>query len=407
MAYDFLRDTRIAARTLRRTPSFSVAVILTFGLGIGASSSMFSVYDGVLLRPLPYPESDRIVRLFQLNEAGARGNISEPNYLDWQQGTHSFSGMAEMARSEEPVSGRGEPMVTVVTTVSQGFFEVMGVKPATGRTFVSDEQREGAAPVVVVSADFWRRTRDGETRPPTNDDIVRVGSLGYTIVGVMPPGFDYPAGTKVWRVRERMPPQTSRSAHNFQAVARLKDGVGLGEARADISALSRSLKSTYKDQTWMSDATAIPILEVATGRSRQGLDMLFIASVLLLVVAAANVSNLMVARAASRQRDFAVQLSLGATPGRLRLQALAEALVLCVGGGLFGVVLAAVVVPLFATLGPASAPRLESVGVNWRGVAFAGLPPPGSSTTSRWAAVSTAMGCSWKCRALMNSRPTI
>lgn len=377
MALDFLRDTRIAIRTLRRTPSFAMAVILTFGLGIGASVSMFSVYDGVLLKPLPYPESDRIVRLFQLNEKGARGNVSEPNYLDWEQGTRSFAAMAQMAQSDEPVSGGGEPMVTKVTSVSRGFFDVMGVRPAGGRTFLPDEQRAGAAPVVVVSSGFWRRMHEGETRRPTNNDTVRFGSETYTVVGVMPPGFDYPIGTNLWTARERRPPQTARTAHNFQAVARLEDGVRLSDAQAEISSLSRALKSTYQDQTWMFDATAVPILEVATGASRRALDMLFMASILLLVVAAANVSNLMVARAAARQKEFAVQLSLGATSLRLRLQALAEALVLCVAGGLLGVAIAAVVVPLFATLGPSSAPRLDAVGVNWSGVALALLASSG------------------------------
>ncbi|HQZ18931.1 MAG TPA: permease prefix domain 1-containing protein, partial [Vicinamibacteria bacterium] len=175
-AHDFLRDVRIAFRTLLRTPSFAAAVILTFGLGIGAASSMFSVYDGVLLKPLPYPESDRIVRLYQLGEKGARNNVSEPNFLDWQQGTRSFAGMAEVARSEEPVAGISEPMVAAVTRVSSPFFEVMGVKPAAGRTFLQDEQRQGAPRVAVVSAAFWRRMRGDDRRRPTNADILKVGA---------------------------------------------------------------------------------------------------------------------------------------------------------------------------------------------------------------------------------------
>ena len=371
LLHDFLRDVRIACRTLLRTPSFTLAVILTFGLGIGAASSMFSVYDGVLLKPLPYPDSDRIVRLYQLGEKGGRGNVSEPNFLDWQQGTHSFSSMAETARSEQPVSGLGEPTVTFVGTVSRDFFDIMGVRPAAGRTFLPDEQRPGGPNVAVVSAAFWRRTHTEGLRAPTNADALKIGGEVFTIVGVMPDGFDYPTGTKVWRPREAYPPQTGRTAHNFQVVARLKNGVSLAEAQADISALSRSLKSQYKDQTWMFDATAIPILEVATGASRQALDMLFAAALLLLAVAAANVSNLMLARSAARRREFALQLSLGATIGRLRRQALAEALVLCLGGGLLGIAIAAGAVRLFAALGPSNAPRLDAVTVNWLGVLVA------------------------------------
>jgi|CXWL01.1.fsa_nt_gi predicted permease len=370
-AYDLIRDLRIAARTLVRTPSYAVAVILTFGLGIGAAASMFSVYDGVLLRPLPYPESDRIVRLYQLNEKGRRNSVSEPNFLDWQQGTRSFSAMAEMARGEAPISGISEPMMAVVTTVSRDFFDIMGVKPAAGRTFLPDEQREGAPRVAVVSASFWKRMRPEGLRTPTNADTLKVGAEVYTIVGVMPKGFDYPGGVSIWEPREQYPAQASRTAHNFHAVARLKDGVSLRDAQADISALSRTLKSRHQDRTWMFDATAIPILEAATGASRQALNMLFAAALLLLAVAAANVSNLMLARAASRRREFAVQLSLGATVGRLRRQALAEALVLCVAGGLLGIGIAAAAVRLFGALGPSSAPRLDTVSVNWLGVLLA------------------------------------
>lgn len=375
--YDFGRDLRIAARTLLRTPSYAVAVILTFGLGIGAAASMFSVYDGVLLQPLPYPESDRIVRLYQLSEKGTRNSVSEPNFLDWQQGTRSFSAMAEMARGEAPISGISEPIVAVVASVSRDFFDIMGVKPAAGRTFLPDEQREGGPLVAVVSEAFWKRMRPEGLRAPTNADTVKVGQDVYTIVGIMPRGFDYPGGVSAWSPREQYPAQTSRTAHNFHVVARLKDGVTLREAQADISALSRTLKSQHQDRTWMSDATAIPILEAATGASRQALDMLFAAALLLLAVAAANVSNLMLARSASRRREFAVQLSLGATVGRLRRQALAEALVLCAAGGTLGIGIAAVAVRLFAALGPGNAPRLDTVSVNWLGVLVALLASAG------------------------------
>lgn len=369
--HDLIRDLRIALRTLRRTPSYTVAVILTFGLGIGAAASMFSVYDGVLLRPLPYPESDRIVRLYQLNENGRRGSVSEPNFLDWQQGTRSFAAMAEITRGETPVSGINEPMIAMLSTVSRDFFDIMGVVPAAGRTFLPDELREGAPRVAVVSASFWKRIRPEGLRAPTNADTLKVGAEVYTIVGIMPAGFDYPGGISLWEPREQYPAQTSRTAHNFHAVARLKDGVSLRDAQADISAVSRNLKSRHQDRTWMSDATAIPILEASTGASRQALDLLFAAALLLLSVSAANVSNLMLARAASRRREFAVQLSLGATVGRLRRQALAEALVLCVSGGVLGIGIAMVAVRLFAAVGPASAPRLDAVSVNWMAVFLA------------------------------------
>jgi predicted permease len=367
---DFGRDVRIALRSLKRTPSFAFAVIVTFGLGIGAASSMFSVYDGVLLKPLPYPEPDRIVRLYQLSEKGTRNNVSEPNFLDWQRATQSFEAMAEFNRWESPVSGISEPVVTYTSNVSRPFFDIMGVRPALGRTFVADEQREGAPNVAVVSSAFWKRMGRDATQPPTNGDTLRIASETFTVVGVMPPSFNFPIGANIWTPREHDPPQTGRTAHNFQAVARLKNGVALARAQADISAVSRSLKPVYKDQTSMSDAAAIPLLEAVTGASREGLSILFVASLLLLVVASANVSNLMVARASSRAKEFAIQLSLGATRGRLVRRSIAEALVLCVSGGALGIVIATIAVRVFAAMGPSSAPRLDSVGVNWTGIAF-------------------------------------
>ncbi len=367
---DFTRDVRIALRGLARTPSFAFAVIVTFGLGIGAASSMFSVYDGVLLKPLPYPEPDRIVRLYQLSEKGARNNVSEPNFLDWRRGTGSFEAMAEFNRWESPVSGISEPVVTYTSNVSKPFFEILGVKPALGRTFVEDELRQGAPNVAVVSSSFWKRMGRDATQAPSNHDTLRIASETFTVVGVMPASFNFPLNVNIWTPREHDPPQTGRTAHNFQAVARLKEGVTLAAAQSDISAVSRSLKTIYKDQTSMDDATAVPLLESMTGASREGLSILFVASLLLLVVASANVSNLMVARASARQKEFAIQLSLGATRGRLIRRSIAEALVLCVSGGALGIAIAAAAVRVFVAMGPSNAPRLDAVTVNWTGVVF-------------------------------------
>lgn len=370
MVHDFVRDVRIAIRSLARTPSFAVAVIITFGLGIGAASSMFSVYDGVLLKPLPYPEPDRIVRLYQMSGRSLRGNVSEPNFLDWQRATRSFGKMAEYTRWESPVSGINEPVVTFTSLVSRPFFDIMGVRPVAGRTFVDEEMREGGPNVAVVSASFWRRMGHDPEDAPSNADTFRIASDTFTVVGVMPSTFDFPLGTNIWTPREHNPAQTGRTAHNFQVIARLKPEVSLLSAQADISSVSRLLKTVYKDQTSMDDASAVPLLESMTGTSREGLSILFAASLLLLVVASANVSNLMVARASARAKEFAIQLSLGATRGRLIRRSVAEALVLCVSGGLLGVVIAAVAVRVFASIGPANAPRLGAVSMNWTGVAF-------------------------------------
>lgn len=369
MVRDFLRDMRIGLRTLMRVPSFAITAILTFGLGVGAAAAMFSVVDGVLIKPLPYPQSDRIVRLYQLGKTGNKGNVSEPNFNDWRDGTHSFKAMAEVAGlGPTPVSGANEPQLVRTTMVSKAFFDVMGVMPSSGRGFRPEELHVGAARVAIVSASFWSKWRGGA---PIAGDALKISGDSYTVVGVMPEGFDYPGRTNIWVPREQEPKSQSRTAHNFQAVARLADGVPLSQARTDISTLSRSLKARYGDETWMFDATAVPILEVVTASSRPALQMLLGASILLLIVACTNVSNLLVARAAARRREFAVQLAIGATSGRIGRQLLAETLVLCLAGGLLGVGLAAFAVRLFVAAGPAAVQRLDTVTVSWSALAFA------------------------------------
>ena len=366
---DFLRDMRIGLRTLARVPAFAITAILTFGLGVGAAAAMFSVVDGVLITPLPYPQSDRVVRLYQIFKSGSKGNVSEPNFNDWRDGTHSFKAMAEVAGwGPTPVSGASEPQLVRTSMVSKGFFDVMGVMPSIGRAFRPEELHVGAARVAIVSASFWSTWRG---RAPVAGDALKIGGDSYTVVGVMPEGFNYPGQTGIWVPREQAPESRSRTAHNFQALARLADGVSLQQARTEISVVSRALKARYGDETWMVDATAVPILDVVTGASKPALEMLLGASLLLLIVACTNVSNLLVARAAARRREFAVQLAIGATSGRIGRQLLAETFVLCLAGGLLGVGIAAFAVRLFVAAGPAAVQRLDTVTVSWSALAFA------------------------------------
>lgn len=370
MVRDFLRDMRIGLRTLARVPAFAAATILTFGLGLGAATAMFSVVHGVLLTPLPYPQSDRIVRLYQIGKTGGRGNTSGPNFTDWRAGTHAFSHMTLMSNwGRVPVLGFGEPMLLPAAAVSPEFFSTMGVRPQQGRGFTAAEAAEDPARVAVVSAGLWERAFAGA---PLAGQHVTILGQPVTIIGVMPKTFDYPTDTAVWLpLDDSHLAATSRTAHNYQPIARLADGVSLPAAQAELSALSRSLKARYGDETWMYDAAAVPLLEVMTGTSRDALFLLLAASVLLLVVAATNVSNMLVARGATRRREFAVQLAIGATSGRIVRQLLAETFALCACGALFGLVIAAAAVRLVAAAGPAGAPRLDAVSVDWTSALFA------------------------------------
>ena len=366
---DFWRDMRIGARMLRRAPGFAAAAILTIGLGTGAATAVFSVVNGVLLRPLPYPESDALVRLYQLSDKNTRMNVSGMNFDDWQARTHSFASMAKFNWwGLVPAIGGTEPTLALTAVVSREFFDVMRVRPVMGRTFAPEEQRVGGTPAVVVSHGFWQRWLGGSE---LNGRALRVGDRVYIVVGVMPAGFDYPPGAAVWLARELNEPDTSRTAHNFQAIARLREGVSVDSARADISAVSRQLKQQYGDSTWMFDATAIPVLEQMTATSKPALEMLFGAALLLLLVATTNVSSLLLARAAARQQQFAVQLAIGAGRFRIARQLLAETTVLCLAGGVLGVITAIWAVRALVSLGPGAAPRLDQAQVDWYALAFA------------------------------------
>jgi predicted permease len=373
---DFGRDLRYGARALRRSPTFASLAILTLGLGIGASTALFSVVDGVLLRSLPYPDAGRLVRLQQINSDGTSqapprpsGNVSEPNAEDWRGRTRGFSGIALMAQAGRvPVVGGSEPAMARWTSVSREFFGVMGVAPATGRLFRDDEQREGAMPAAVVSHAFRNRVFGGQS--PTGATL-RIGSTTYAVIGVMPAGFDYPAGTDIWTPRELSPPQTARTAHNFQAIARLADGVAIDDAQRELSSVSRALKAEHGDRTWMVDAIAVPLLDQITAATRPALRLLFGASLVLFVIACTNVTNLLLARGESRRQERALQMPIGASRWRLTRQTIAETLVLALAGGAIGVVAAAGFVRGLLALDPGSVPRLQDVTVNWTAVAFA------------------------------------
>ena len=366
---DFGSDLRFGARLLRRTPGFAAVAVLTLGLGIGTATAVFSVVNGVLLEPLPYPDADRIVRLFQLDANGRRnGNVSHPNFQDWKDGTRSFRAMAEMASAPQPAVVNGQPDMIVGAVVSQEFFEVMGVGPAIGRGFEEADKSPGAPPVAIVSDRFWRERLHGA---PLGDDTIHLGSDMHQIVGVMPRGFDYPNATEYWTPQKLTQTNLSRTSHNWQAVARLADGVPVAAAQAEISTLSRSMKTRFGDATWMSDAAAIPLREQLTATSRSTVLLLFGAAVMLFVIACLNVSNLLLARVATRRREVALRLAIGAGQWRIVRQLLAEALVLCTASGVAGIAIALLGVRALVALQPGNLPRIDNVQVNWIVLAFA------------------------------------
>jgi predicted permease len=366
---DFLRDLRYGARVLRRAPGFALVAVVTLGLGIGAATAVFSVVNGVLLAPLPYPESERLVRLLQIDNTGRRmGAVSEPNFEDWKRGTRAFRAMVELSSGPAPVTIGNETAMIAGASVSREFFDVIGVTPVLGRGFRDEELRVGAPPAVVISDRLWR-TRF--TAAPLDGLRLRVNDAVHQVIGVMPAGFDYPSGSDYWYPRELTAPQTARTAHNWVVNARLADGVSLEAAIAELSALSRALKQEHGDGTWMSDATAVPLREQMTATSRPMLLMLFGAAVVLLVIACLNVSNMQLARASTRRRELAVRLAVGAGRGRIARQLLAEAVVLSVAATMVGVAIAFGGVRTLVAMQPANLPRVQDVRLDLTALAFA------------------------------------
>jgi ABC-type antimicrobial peptide transport system permease subunit len=356
------QDFRFAARLLLKTPSFSLSAVLTLALGIGATTAIFSVIYGVLLRPLPYPEPDQIVRLWEQNSSGGRMNFSDPNFEDVRSQSRYLASVAEYNSGMETISGAIEPERLNTASVSRDFFDVLGVHPFIGRSFGPDEQKFGAAPVAIVSHAFWRQylnnTRDlGSVR-------LKVGDKVATVIGVMPFDFGFPDNSVAWLPREIFERFPSRSAHNWQVLARLREGSRLSEARSELDTVASRLKLQFGDDTMMTAVAIEPLRSALTGSVRPALLILLGASGVLLLIACANVANLALTQAARRERELCTRSVLGAQRIRLVRQFLTESFLLSLIGGTLGVLLANWGVNALLAFAPPNMPRLQSVSID-------------------------------------------
>jgi putative ABC transport system permease protein len=364
-------DLRHAARLLVKQAGVTSIAILTLGLGIGATTAIFSVVYGVLLRPLPYPQPERLAAIWEVNHRGTHSRLADPNFDDFRDRNRTFSLMAKYTEWVTSITGAREPTRTAVAAVTRDFFNVIGVQPALGRGLTTEDARVGAEPVVIVSHRYWTETLGSALPLPATH--LRIEDRVYTLVGVMPAGFQFPAHVDVWRPAELDPENTSRTSHNYRAVGRLRDGVAVGRASADLSAIARDVirHSPEQGEYLLADAEAVPLQASLTGGVGSPLYVLLGAVFFLLLVACANVTNLLLAQAAARQRELAVRHALGAGRRRIVRQFVAEALVLAAAGCLTGLVVAALGVSGLIALAPADLPRLDEVSVSWPVLGFA------------------------------------
>ena len=362
------QDLRYGVRTLVKSPAFTIVAVLSLALGIGANTAIFSVVNSILLRPLPYPESERIVAVWHTPPQESfpgmtRFSVSPGNYLDWKEQSRSFEQMAIYQYAGLSMSAGSDPVPVTGAAVSSDFFSVLRAGVERGRAFLPEEEQLGRDGSVILGHGLWQRAFGGD--PNLVGRTVNLNSRSFTVVGVMPAGFEFPAEAELWvplawDAEER----ETRAIHDYLVVARLKRDASLEQAQAELSTISTRLEQQYPEANKGWGAVIIPLQEDLVGDVRPALLVLFGAVGFVLLIACANVANLMLARGANRRKEFALRVALGATRGRIVRQLLCESLLLAVAGGLLGLLFAGWGGQLLVGLSAGSLPDSAAVGVD-------------------------------------------
>jgi putative ABC transport system permease protein len=371
------QDIRHAVRMARRQPAFSLLVILTLGVGIGANAAVFSVVNSVLLKPLPFPASDRLVAVWGRFDPESGFNfprfpLSPPEFVDYRGQSRALEDISAWSRNEITVGGPGaEPERVTAAAVSANMLSLLRVAPALGRGFTSDEDRPGGAPVALLGNTYWQARFGGD--PSIVGRTVPMNGVQTTIVGIMPPGFTYPgATTRIW-VPIQIDPRNpgSRQSHSIRAVGRLAPAASLDTARAELQTIMAAWKAQYPDIHTGHYLFIRPLLDDVAGSVRPALVALLAATGFVLLIVCANVASLLLARAEARTREMAIRGALGAGRAGLVRLTLIESGVLALAGGLLGVALAQVAVRALLQVDPSSIPRSTEIGVDVRMLTFA------------------------------------
>ena len=370
-----MTDLRFALRQLRKTPGFALIAVATLALGISATTAIFSVVNSVLLKALPLPHPAQLVALSQSSRESARMGVSFPNFLDWRGQQTVFSQMAARLPMGGVIAGEGEPERVIGRAVTANFFQTLEVQPALGRFFSEAEDRPGGAQVIVLSYRLWQRHFGSD--PNIVGKAIRFNGDSSTVIGVAPRDFDFygrenqnndffvPLGYLADRAFMR-----DRSEHMVAVTARLKPHVPQEQARTQMEAIMQRLTSAYPAANTGNKVVLTSFLEDYVGESRRSLVFVFVAVALVLLIACANVANLLLARGAVRKNEIAVRVALGATRMRLLRQLLSESVLLSAGGGALGVLLAVWGIDLFQKINAGLLPRVEEVAIDLRVLGF-------------------------------------
>jgi putative ABC transport system permease protein len=367
-----VQDFRYALRLLRKSPGFAVAAVLTLALGMSANTVMFSVLNTVLLRPLPYPNPDRLVQIWETDaRRGDMHNVVSPyNFLDWRSQSQTFEQMATYEYSSVVLTGQKAPARLSALFVTASFFDVLKVSPLKGRAFLPDEDQPGKPRVAVLGYGAWQRHFGGDK------DIVGKSVLlddqSYSIVGVMPAGFGFPQeGTEVWCLPGFDLKGTGRSSHYLQSVGRLKPGVSLQQAQTEMNTIAERLAATYHQPG--DGVRLVSLQNEIVGNARRSLLVLCAAVLAVLLIACANVAGLLLARAVGRQKEVAIRSALGGSHARLMQQFLAESVLLATLGGILGVALSYSAGRFVVAASQGAVPRLRDLQVDGRVLAFTAI----------------------------------
>ena len=370
-----VKDFRYGIRTLRKHRGFAAIAVVTLALGIGANTFIFSVVNAVLLRPLPFPNPDRLVALSQNSAEDPDIAISYPDYLDWRAQQSVFEDMAARMPTGGIISGAGDPERVIGRLVTPNFFSTLGVPPMLGRSFTEDENMPGAPAVMVISYGLWQRQFGGAAG--AIGKAITYNGEPWTVIGVLPASFDFygrvnvnnDVFTPLGRLRDQ-DFMLDRNLHTVRVTARLKPNVSLERAHAELSAITARLASEFPSSNAGLGVTVRSFLDDYIGDFRQTLRIIFAAVAFMLLIACANVANLMLARATSRSREIALRLALGASRWRVTQQLIIESLILAVVGGALGVLLATWGVSLLSKINTGELSRLDEVSIDARVVVF-------------------------------------